>query len=784
MGYPPEMMDTVNGMAPQYSPNDYRQGVDPRYETPMSSAYGGPPVYQMPASQAGYLPTIYPQLPPTPMISNRLQTSPFTNLQNALSPRSSGVAVVIPSPAPSHTQGQRTPSLPNISRQPMRTTQRVVSTPLTVSKSAAPGHEAGEIPPVDYQLVLLSLAEDYLAAAHSQASVREQEIDWQHHKLLGAGLGCLEIVLKRFKLQPLMEATVRLRYASVLYEETENVLEAEQTLSDGIKLCDRYRLFDQKYNMEHLLARVLFNGSPRASLKFLDGVIKDAEAYQHTAWVYALRFLKLSLLLRLSSHQDTVSAYTQLKSISALADRLGDKAVLGLASTLEALIHLQESSSAESIEQAQRALAMARSQQFDPKVGQISQIVALTNIVDLCCTLQHFDPSQAVAKMQAMQASLESPDDTWQEDGSLLIPVHSQEASRAFNGSGVVRKDSNGSLSIVFSWTPRSEIHALGYLLSSIAIAHRNTSDGLRSEQMLREGMRCLDKNTEKHDSVLEPNLTVSSRHIWRQNLRCFFELHVVFALCTRTAWSTAQKHFQELKESIRRIAQKPGLLELYTQFLNSIIHQGTGDLDAALSIFQSSCFSITNPITCSPAHLDLAILSTFNSILIVRTPFHPSHHLLPSLLSSVEPYLPRIKSSKCLSSAYNLILATSPHPTPTIVKTKQYLQLALQAAKSAQNNQLVCITLNFMSYKFFKGVVGEQAEKSARASENLARKGMDALWQSVSAGLVADTLEMAGKGEEAERMRRVGREIARGLPEGVVMWEDKEGEEGDVEMR
>lgn len=85
------------------------------------------------------------------------------------------------------------------------------------------------------------------------------------------------------------------------------------------------------------------------------------------------------------------------------------------------------------------------------------------------------------------------------------------------------------------------------------------------------------------------------------------------------------------------------------------------------------------------------------------------------------------------------------------------------------------------MSYKFFKGVVGEQAEKSARASENLSRKGMDALWRSVSAGVVGETLEMAGRGEEASKVREMGREIASGLPEGVVRWEDGEG---DVEMR
>ncbi|KAI4197681.1 MAG: hypothetical protein LQ350_005750, partial [Teloschistes chrysophthalmus] len=104
------------------------------------------------------------------------------------------------------------------------------------------------------------------------------------------------------------------------------------------------------------------------------------------------------------------------------------------------------------------------------------------------------------------------------------------------------------------------------------------------------------------------------------------------------------------------------------------------------------------------------------------------------------------------------------------------YLQHALQSARSVSNNQLICIALTFMSYKFFKGVVGEQAEKSARASEFVARKVMDGLWQSVSSGLLADTLDMAGKGQEAESMRQVGREIARSLPEGVIKWKDKQG--------
>ncbi|KAL8771315.1 MAG: hypothetical protein Q9209_003220 [Squamulea sp. 1 TL-2023] len=770
-------------MPPPYQLNSFRQSNGSTYGYPTYPTSEGAAHHQHPPQQPGYLPNQYvqPPSPYTPSAGVNYGIRPASHFQSPVPPRASGVAVVIPTPSQPLAQSQRTTSMPTAAFQHKQPTQTLSSTKPTATKASA-----SQLPPIDYQLLLLSLAEDYLAAAHGQGSLRalmERKISMRrYYKLVATGLSCLEVVLKRSRLQPQMEATVRLRYASILYNETQNILEAEQTLSEGIKLCDRYRFFDLKYNMEHLLARVLFIGSPRASLKFLDGVIKNAEAYKHTAWVYGLRFLKVSLLLKLSSHQDILVALTHIRNISAMAEDLGDRTVLAIASTVEALIHLRESSSAESIEQAQRALASARSQQLHPQVAQVPQIVVLTNIVDLSCSLQQCDPSQAINKMQAMQVSLESQSDSWSPEGSLLIPVQSQEPSKCPNGHGIVRKNAQGSLAVMFRWTPWEDVYVLGYLLSSITTAHKNTSDGLKSEQMLKEGIRRLN---EYHDakSILEPLSLIASRHAWRQTLKGFLQVHLVFTLCTRTAWLLAREAFLELQNTVALIPEKPELLNLLTHYLEGIINQGTGHLDTALSIFQHSDFSLSNLITTSPSHLDLAILSTFNSILIVRDPSHSSHHILPSLLSSLEPHLTHIKHSKPLTSAYNLILATSPNPTaPTIVKTKQYLQNSLSAAKAIANNQLLCITLSLMSDKFFKGVVGEQSEKSARASENLARKGNDALWKSVSAGVVGETLELAGRGEEAERVRSMGMEIARGLPEGVLKWEDKHGE--DVDMR
>ncbi len=64
----------------------------------------------------------------------------------------------------------------------------------------------------------------------------------EYHKLIATGLRCLQVVLDNTKLAPRLEARVRFRYASILCEETNNVMEAETALTKGITLCERVLL--------------------------------------------------------------------------------------------------------------------------------------------------------------------------------------------------------------------------------------------------------------------------------------------------------------------------------------------------------------------------------------------------------------------------------------------------------------------------------------------------------------------------------------------------------------
>ena len=195
----------------------------------------------------------------------------------------------------------------------------------------------------------------------------------------------------------------------------------------------------------------------------------------------------------MGTHQEILSAVNQLRAISVLATSRGDRAVLATASILEALSHLRNSSSSESTEQAQTALATARSSQLDPAVGGLPQIALLISLVDLCCNLQKFDPSQAMMKMQILQNTLEkgSNDHLWTRDGAFSI--HVRPGAGSFGSThGQVRSRPDKSLELMINWMPKDDLYGLGYLLGGVASAHRNTSDR-RAEQLLAEGIKLQD---------------------------------------------------------------------------------------------------------------------------------------------------------------------------------------------------------------------------------------------------------------------------------------------------
>ena len=679
------------------------------------------------------------------------------------------------------------PLLPQVTPQSIQLLQpeEVQIPPITRSVQDA------EPPPLDYQVLLLALADEYLDAAHGQGMVvalaqREAQMR-QYYQLVAAGLGCLESLLQNYRHQPRMEALITLRYAKVLYEETSNDLEAEQALSKGIELCDRNRLLDLKYTMQQLLARVLHRSSPRAALKAVDKMIEDVEAYQHVAWNYAFRFLRITLSLASSSHHDILAAIHHLQKLSALASRQADKAIRVFAAVVEALVHLQFASS-ESLEQAQRALAIARSHQLEQQVAGIPQLNVLIRFVDLCCSLQDANTEQAMAKMESMQAMMDQmvKDPKWTTEGSFAIPL-SQATSGILqtpSGGGIMRSKGGGNV-LMMDWLPKKDVYSIGYLLSAAARSHRNATDGHKAERLLLEGLsmtrgrllRVLwvlvadfpSGNLNSPEVVTQSAIKASNQLAWRQALECQLLLEMVFLLCSRTDWEGAQTRLAELEGLTTSFGENlPAEVGCLSQYLRGAILQGTGHLDEALAVFRGPTLSLQKASSKSPhgdVRRDMSILAALNSLLILRNPLRTDDRSFDIVLSSIEPSC-QSTSNKQIQAAYYLVKAIS--QTDSTLKTKQYLSQALQAARTISNNQITAITLGLMSWKYFKGVVGEQAEKSARAGHAMAKKAGNHLWVSVADAMLADTLEKQGKTTEAAAARDEAMRVALSLPDGL----------------
>jgi hypothetical protein len=322
-------------------------------------------------------------------------------------------------------------------------------------------------------VLMLSTADEYIAAARSLGSVaastlKPADLD-QYYKLMSRGLGCMETVLKKFNMAPRDEAMQRLRYASLLVEETDNNQEIEENLARGISLCNRNRLQDLKYAMQHLQARYQFQSNHRAALKMLDKYIAEAETFQHTVWVYAFRFLRVSLALQTTGRSETASAIQHLHAIGKLAQRYGDRAIEVTCSALEAMIHLR-SPALDRLEHAQRAIASARSHQLQLSDKELGQINILIDCVDVACSVQQGQlDEQKLTALQTKADQYAGAQYAGPRDGVFGVLLEkSFGGNLTFSTGGIFRKSRDGRDELVLAWLPRDELIMLAYYLSGL----------------------------------------------------------------------------------------------------------------------------------------------------------------------------------------------------------------------------------------------------------------------------------------------------------------------------
>lgn len=260
--------------------------------------------------------------------------------------------------------------------------------------------------------------------------------------------------------------------------------------------------------------------------------------------------------------------------------------------------------------------------------------------------------------------------------------------------------------------------------------------------------------------------VNASRRFEWRRSLYCNLLLQQAFLAGARTDWDLARYALKELREIADQLGDDlPDTVHCLLEYATGTIAHATGDLKAALTIFQPLVNSLNSSVsktTRNDPRRDTSILAAINTALILQDPSHQSHSTLSSIMTTLESFC-KNSTNKYIQSAYQLVCATV-QPGSNI-QAKQYLHQALQIARSINNSQITCMTLTYMSWKYFRGVVGEQAEKSARAGRAMAIRANDRLWVSVTDEMLAETLEKQGKEDEAKGVREEGHRVMMGLP-------------------
>lgn len=335
----------------------------------------------------------------------------------------------------------------------------------SVSKSPAIPHAPGHGDALSISF-LLGVAEDLFSqanrAAHSVAQGMLSANVAAHHKMVATGLRLLETALQSRHLTPRLEARVRLRYASILIDETTNMMEAETALTEGISVCAKVgSMRRQEYGNGRKLTlrtaplvgscllyavlahessvseepeggpqvdrhsyrklyyvRLRFTPRPTATYSFRH------HSFKHAHWVYAFRFLKASFYLQSGVANDH-HALENLRKIASIAEERGDLAIYVMSHLLEGLAHLTTMKD-DAVSRIHTCLAAAGKLQLQQST-QLPQIELMRTFLDFACSMHKKSYSVSLKKLSVLQEMMAKMDSShWGSNDELLLPVKKQ----------------------------------------------------------------------------------------------------------------------------------------------------------------------------------------------------------------------------------------------------------------------------------------------------------------------------------------------------------------------
>ncbi|CAI6328692.1 unnamed protein product [Periconia digitata] len=714
-----------------------------------------------------------------PRSQNRPQGTPSQNHNQHRAP-------LQPQGTPSSNAHAHTPTSSNQHRSPSAQSLTIKrSQPQVVIKRPSsqlqtptrPQHVPSKPLPDDLVVMILSAADEYIAAARSLGSLaamamNKADLD-QYYKLMSTALGCMDAVLKKYSQAPRDEALLRLRYASLLVEETDNNQEIEETLAKGIALCSRNHFHDLKYAMTHLQARYHFKSSPRAALKLLDQPIQETETFRHIVWVYAFRFLKVTLALQVPGRPEIASALSQLRIIADHAERRGDRAIYVTCCTLEAMVHLRGTAH-DRFEHAQRAIASARSLQLQLSAKQLGQIDVLIDCIDVACMLQQGQSN--FEKLNALQAKVDQDLGPVQGVFSVLIEK-SIGGNLTFDTGGVFTKAGDGRDELVFAWLPQPYLKTLVYNLSGLASLPHD-----RGNSYLQEGHTLTNAILQRPPSFGISIPAALKQRDWVKILDWHIKFAIGIVACYHEDRSTAKSAVTMLQE---RSSQPPFQgLEPYAcalSYLSAVLDQCNGSVESALAIYSGAEFDLPDSKSTADFKTDIVILAMCNRLLIISNPSHPEHYQIQLLFAQLQSLCTNHPNLH-IECAFQIIRAVI-IPEPSINRRKTLIQTATQRGQKLMNYQFMSMCLNYMASRFFADQVGKQPLGAARAARSISKQGRSVLWKAVSYGICTHTFQVNGLLEDAQNCQLEFNKIRHQLPPALRGEDSDLDAEGDVDM-
>ncbi|KAF4452669.1 putative SH3-domain protein Cyk3 [Fusarium austroafricanum] len=672
----------------------------------------------------------------------------------------------LPPPHPKVQTSYQQPAQP----QPQNTTPRVKPSPLSsVTNSPAISARSPSITkkspastpknrPLDTVHIMVAVAEECFDKARGSVhdiamSLNATRID-EYQKLISTGLACLEACLQSNRLSPRQEAKMRLRYATILLEETENSMEAETAITKGISVCEKNGLADLKYCMHYIRLKLLFQRNHKAALNAADRQIADCETYKHPHWVYAFRLLKVSFYMELGQTADA-SALENIRSMQATASSRGDNALSVFAFILEGLTLLKASKDGN-IEKVQACIAQVAKYQLDPSV-HIMQLDILTLLLDLVSSINHSGLELTLQKLKLVQDRMDACTDWHSVKSDFLIPVKKQPSTGhtiSSDTAGIVQSGEGGPVDfLVMSFMTKVELTSLTFTLTGLVNMHKSSPHGRRTAEFLQEGVKVLDtwdKTTAgfRYGPSISLQDAIAQRE-WRLEAQCYLTILLGLYAASHCQWDSVKQCIEKLQDIM--IPSTQGILRLLAVYLSGVFDQGTGELDAAMNTFQSPAFDLNQRGTgVKAAHRELAMLAGLNRLWIMQHASYRDDRATLELIEQLRPLCLNHYNVDLRTAWHNVMAAVSTDPPQQLNQQKQHIQSAMAGSKSTNNVLGAAVTLSIMRSRLFENVIGEQALKSAMAAAKQAQRSGNILWQSVADGMLAQSFEVQGQQAQA----------------------------------